>query len=265
MPLVSVIMPAFNAERFIRESIESALAQTLGDIEVLVADDASTDRTRAIVEELVRRDSRVRLLSAERNSGPAAARNRAIEAAGGRYVSFLDSDDRWLPHKLERQIAAMGAMNWAFSFGGYEVIGEDGAVRGRVGVPELVTYHQLLKNNLVGCLTAVYDSAIVGKVFAPLVGREDLGLWLLVLRQVDHGHGINEVLAQYRVHPRSVSARKRRIARQNWQLYRQEGFGVLRTLWYFGGYAVMGTLKTYFPKTACKLGFLTTPPSTPRV
>jgi teichuronic acid biosynthesis glycosyltransferase TuaG len=260
MPLVSVIMPAFNAEGFIQESIESALAQTLGDIEVLVADDASTDRTRAIVDELSRRDSRIRLLKAERNSGPAAARNRAIEAASGRYISFLDSDDRWLAHKLERQIDAMRANEWAFSFSGYDVIGSDGAIRGRVGAPDLVTYHQLLSNNVVGCLTAIYDSTIVGKVFAPLVGRSDLGLWLQILRKVGEGRGINEILAQYRVHSMSFSTRKRHVARQNWQLYRQEGFGVLRSSCYFGGYAVKATLKTYFPKTACKLGVLIAPP-----
>ena len=260
MPLVSVIMPAFNAERFIHESIESALAQTLGDIEVLVTDDASTDRTPAIVAELARRDSRIRLLKAEQNSGPAAARNRAIEAACGRYISFLDSDDCWLAHKLERQIDAMRANEWAFSFSGYEVIGSDGAIRDRVGAPDLVTYHQLLSNNVIGCLTAVYDSAILGKVFAPSVGRSDLGLWLRILRKVDEGRGINEILAQYRVHSMSFSMQKRHVALQNWQLYRQEGFGVLRSSWYFGSYAVKATLKTCFPKTARKLGVLITPP-----
>jgi glycosyltransferase involved in cell wall biosynthesis len=259
MPLVSVIMPAFNAERFIEESIESALAQTFGDIEVLVADDASTDRTRAIVEALAKRDSRIRLLKAERNGGPAAARNRAIRAASGRYISFLDSDDRWLAHKLERQISAMRANEWAFSFSGYEVIGSDGAIRGRVGAPDLVSYHQLLSNNVVSCLTAIYDSAVVGKVFAPSIGRSDLGLWLRILRKVGEGRGINEILAQYRVHSTSFSMQKRQVARQNWQLYRQEGFGVLRSLWHFGGYAVTGTLKTYFPKTARKMGLLITP------
>ena len=260
MPLVSVIMPAFNAERFIQESIESALAQTLGDIELLVADDASTDRTRAIVAELARRDSRIRLLKVERNTGPAAARNRAIEAACGRYISFLDSDDCWLAHKLERQIDAMRANEWAFSFGGYEIIGSDGAIRSRVGAPEFVTYHRLLRNNVVGCLTAVYDSAILGKVFAPSVGRSDLGLWLRVVRKAGEGRGLNEILAQRRLHSMSFSTRKRRVARQNWQIYRQEGFGLLSSLWYFGAYAATGTLKTYFPKTASKLGVLITPP-----
>jgi glycosyltransferase involved in cell wall biosynthesis len=259
MPLVSVIMPAFNAELFIQESIESALAQTVDDLEVLVVDDASTDRTRAIVDELARRDSRIRLLKVERNSGPAVARNCAIEAASGRYISFLDSDDRWLGHKLERQIKAMRASDWAFSFSGYEVIDSDGAVRGRIGAPDIVTYHQLLSNNVVGCLTAIYDSAVVGKVFAPLSGRSDLGLWLQVLRKVGRGRGINEVLAQYRVHSMSFSTRKPRVARQNWELYRQEGLGMLRSIWHFGGYAATGALKTYFPKTARKLGLLVTP------
>jgi glycosyltransferase involved in cell wall biosynthesis len=256
MPLVSVIMPAFNAERFIQESIESALAQSLGDIEVIVADDASTDRTRAIVDELVRSDARIRLLKAERNTGPAAARNRAIEAACGRYIAFLDSDDLWLPLKLERQIAAMTANNWAFCFSGYELVDAESVVIGRTGVPGAVSYHQLLSNNVVGCLTAVYDRVAVGKVFAPLIGRDDFGLWLRVLRQVGQGHGINEVLAQRRLHPGAYSARKHDMARRNWQLYRQESFGVLRSLWYFGGYAATGTLKTYFPKTARKLGVL---------
>jgi teichuronic acid biosynthesis glycosyltransferase TuaG len=258
MPLVSVIMPAFNAERFIQQSIESALAQTLGDIEVLVADDASTDRTCMIVEELARGDMRLRLLKAERNLGPAAARNRAIEAACGRYISFLDSDDIWLPRKLERQISAMESNKWAFSFGGYQLIDENGIIKGRAGVPELVTYHQLLSNNVVGCVTAVYDCAAVGKVFAPTIGCDDLGLWLRVLRKAGKGHGINDVLAQYRLHPGTYSARKRDMARRNWQLYRQEGFGVLRSLWYFGRYAVTGILKTYFPKVARKLGVLVT-------
>jgi hypothetical protein len=132
-------------------------------------------------------------------------------------------------------------------------------VSGRAGVPGVVTYHQLLSNNVVSCLTAVYDCAAVGKVFAPLIGCEDLGLWLRVLCQVGQGHGINEILAQYRLRPGSYSARKRDMARRFWQLYRQEGFGVVRSLWYFGGYALTGTLKTYFPKTASKLGVLITP------
>jgi teichuronic acid biosynthesis glycosyltransferase TuaG len=259
MPLVSVIMPAFNAERFIRESIESALAQTLRDIEVLVADDASTDRTRAIVYDLARRDSRVRLLMTEQNSGPAAARNRAIDVASGRYIAFLDSDDSWLPHKLERQIDAMRANKWAFSFGGYDVVGSDGAIRGRVGAPEIVTYHQLLGNNVIGCLTAIYDSAIVGKVFAPPTARSDFGLWLRVLRKVGEGRGINEILARYRRHSMSFSTRKGHVARENWHLYRQEGFGVLKSSWYFSNYAVTGTLKTFFPRTARKLGLLISP------
>ena len=260
MPLVSVIMPSFNAERFIGESIKSALAQTLGDIELIVADDASADRTCGIVDALAQRDPRIRLLRAERNGGPAAARNRAIDVASGRYIAFLDSDDTWLPNKLERQIGAMRANNWAFSFCGYEVIGSDGAIRGRVGVPNTVTYYQLLSNNVVGCLTAVYDSAIVDKIFAPSVGRSDLGLWLRILRKIGEGRGINEILARYRVYSTSFSSRKGYVSRQNWHLYRQEGFGVLRSSWFFGSYIVKGALKTYLPETARKTGVLARAP-----
>jgi teichuronic acid biosynthesis glycosyltransferase TuaG len=265
MPLVSVIMPAFNAETYIQESIESALAQTVGDIEVLVADDASTDRTRDLVDELGRRDPRIRLLRTEQRGGPAAARNRAIKVASGRYISFLDSDDIWLAHKLEQQINAMEANKSAFSFAGYEIIDSEGAIRDRVGAPDVVTYHQLLSNNVIGCLTAIYDTAITGKVFAPSTARSDFGLWLRVLRKVGEGQGINEILARYRIHSMSFSARKGHVARQNWRLYRQEGFGVLKSSWYFSNYVMTGGLKTYFPKAARVLGVVASPPSTTSV
>src|SRR5690242_3582884 len=107
-------MPAYNSERFIAEAIESVLAQTYQDLELLVIDDASTDNTLKIVEEYSD-DPRLRIVVQPCNSGPAAARNRATEMASGRYIAFLDADDTWTPVKLSRQIAAMSRNGWPFT------------------------------------------------------------------------------------------------------------------------------------------------------
>src|ERR1700744_4099360 len=104
MPLVSVIMPSWNVERLIGETIESVQAQTFGDWELLIADDCSPDRTPAVVERYASGAPRIRLIRQPRNGGPALARQAAIEQANGRFVAFLDSDDLWLPFKLEPPI-----------------------------------------------------------------------------------------------------------------------------------------------------------------
>lgn len=102
-PLVSVIIPAFNAARFITETLESVLSQTYRDIEVLVVDDGSQDHTAERVESFARKDPRV-LLIKQANQGVAAARNLAIEQSRGEYIAPIDADDLWYPQKLEKQV-----------------------------------------------------------------------------------------------------------------------------------------------------------------
>ena len=236
-PLVSVVTPAWNAAATLPATLASVLAQTRPDWELLVADDGSTDASPAIAAAWAARDPRIRPLPGPRQ-GPAAARNRAIRAARGRFLAFLDADDCWRPEKLARQLAFMEREKSAFSFTAYRRVDAAGRDLGTVRAPAAVGYAGLLKGNVIGCLTAVVDTARFGKVeMPPLPLRQDYALWLALLRQGGEAHGLNEVLADYRVVPGSLSASKFRAARGTWAVLRAEGLPLPRALWCFGHYA----------------------------
>lgn len=247
VPLVSVVMPAFNSAPFIEEAIRSVQAQTLADWELIVADDGSSDETASIVRRIRDNDNRVKLLRLGGRQGPARARNAAIEAASGRYIAFLDSDDLWKPEKLERQIAFMRERDVAFSFTAYDRIGEQGEPHGTMRAKRPVTYRQLLRTCVIGCLTAVYDTEKLGKQFMPdIPKRQDYALWLQILKLVERAWPLDESLAIYRVRRGSVSSNKLLAARYNWQLYRDvEKLGAVRSAYYFCQYAVRGVWRTY--------------------
>lgn len=239
-------------------SIESVLQQTYADLELIVVDDASTDETAAIVEAFVKRDPRVKFLRQTINAGAAEARNRAIGDACGRYIAFLDSDDLWLPRKLEVQIGRMRAENWPFTFCAYTRIDEDGHILGEVGVPKSVSYGELLKTCVIGCLTAVYDTEVFGKVLMPSVRkRQDFGLWLRLLKMTPRAYGIQEPLALYRMRGDSISANKKSAAMHTWRLYRDvEKLSLGASLWYFSHYAIRGVLRHKLPMLARRLGVM---------
>lgn len=257
-PLVSVIMPSYNSEKYLSHTLNSVLAQNFQRWELLVVDDCTTDNANTLIETYVAKDSRIRLIRLAENGGAAAARNKAIELARGRYIAFLDSDDRWLPDKLEKQIHFMQDNNFAFSYSAYEKLDEQGNIVCVVGVPEKVSYTDLLKVCSIGCLTAIYDAEKLGKIYMPLIRkRQDLGLWLRILKQVPYGYGLNEVLAQYQLRSDSISANKRSAAQYTWRLYRDiERLDFIRAAYYFSHYAFNGILRTRFPRLARKLGVL---------
>lgn len=256
--LVSVITPSYNAESHLPKTIESVFAQTYKNWEMLIVDDCSPDNTNRLIESYVKQDGRIKLIKLEKNSGAAVARNKAIELAQGRYIAFLDSDDRWLPHKLEAQISFMQKKDIAFSYTAYDKINEQGNIIGTVGVPDKVAYTDLLKVCSIGCLTAMYDTKKLGKVYMPLIRkRQDLGLWLRILKKVPYAYGIQQPLARYQVRPDSISANKRSAARYTWRLYRDvEHLNFAKALYYFCFYAVNGVFRTKFPHIARKLGLL---------
>lgn len=256
--LVSIITPSYNAEKYLSHTIESVLAQTYQNWEMLIVDDCSPDNANQLIENYAAKDSRIKLIKLEKNSGAAVARNKAIELASGRYIAFLDSDDRWVPHKLERQISFMQENQVAFSYTAYEKLNEDGMVVGRMGVPNKVNYSDLLKVCSIGCLTAIYDAEMLGKIYMPLIRKgQDLGLWLRILKKIPYAYGLNEVLAQYQLRPDSISAKKGEKARYIWQLYREiEELGRIKAAYYFSHYAVAGVLRTRFPNAARLFGVL---------
>jgi teichuronic acid biosynthesis glycosyltransferase TuaG len=245
MPLVSIITPSWNVERLIGETIASVQAQTFSDWELLIADDCSTDNTAAVIENFATKDSRVKLIRQPRNGGPALARQAAIEQATGRFIAFLDSDDLWLPTKLERQIAFAREHRAALSYTGFRRINEDGSVTGRlISVPASLTYDQLLRNTAIATLTAMIDRDISGPIAMKNEGYDDFCLWLDVLRPGHVAYGLNEDLARYRVRGVSVSSRPLRSAGWVWRIYRNvERLSLLKSAWCFAHWGARAWLK----------------------
>ncbi|MGV7214025.1 glycosyltransferase family 2 protein [Bradyrhizobium sp. UFLA05-112] len=245
MPLVSIITPSWNVERFIEETIASVQAQTFADWELLIADDCSTDKTPELIEAISARDPRVKLIRQAKNGGPALARQASIDHAQGRYLAFLDSDDLWLPNKLERQLAFAREKRAALSYTAFRRIDESNTTTGRlIEVPASLTYEQLLKNTSIATLTALVDREIAGPVAMKNEGYDDFCLWLSILRPGHSAFGLNEDLARYRVRGASVSSRPVRSAKWVWQIYRNvEHLPLLKSAWCFAHWGARAWLK----------------------
>jgi teichuronic acid biosynthesis glycosyltransferase TuaG len=245
-PLVSVVTAAYNAEKFILQTIQSVLNQTYDNWEMLIVDDVSTDQTREIVTAEAEKDNRIKLICLENNSGAALARNHAIREAKGRYIAFLDSDDIWLPSKLEKQVYFMLEKDIAFSFTGYGIINEGGIETNKViNVPKVITYDGLLKNTIIGCLTVMLDQSIIGEIqMTNIRTRQDFALWLNILKRGYKAYGIQEELAKYRLVEGSISSNKLKAARRNWMVYREiEKLSLPYACWCFINYAFNGVKK----------------------
>ena len=251
-------MPYYNASEYVEEAVNSLIQQTYCLWDLIIVDDSSSDKHRFVLDKIADLDSRITIVRKSVNEGAAVSRNLAIKEASGQYIAFLDSDDIWLPHKLETQVAFMQQRNVPFTYSAYDRISEDGSPLGRVGVPDKVNYKQLLKTCVIGCLTAMYDTDHFGKVYMPLIRkRQDFGLWLRLLKQTDYAYGIQEPLAEYRVRTDSISANKASAASYTWKLYREvEQLSRLRSCYYFSHYAVRGVLRQRFPQLARRLGVL---------
>lgn len=242
-PLVSVITPAYNAERFLAGTIESVQQQTYTNWEMVIVDDQSTDRTWEIAKTYADQDSRIRIYRLEKNSGAAVARNTAMKHAKGRYIAFLDSDDQWFPEKLEKQLRFMQEKDIAFSFTKYIRMDEDGTLRDNVSkAPESVGYTDLMKHCVIGCLTVMIDREKTGDMeMVNIRTRQDYAYWLALTKKGFRAYGLPEVLAKYRIVGNSISRNKLKAAQRQWYVYRQiEKENLLRSMYYFLHYAFRG-------------------------
>lgn len=237
-PLVSVIMPAYNAAAYISEAIASVQNQTYKNWELFVIDDFSTDETCSIVENIIKPEPGIHLLKNLKNEGTGAARNKGITASKGDFIAFLDADDLWLPEKLEVQMKFMKENQLAICFSSYHLISENGAYfsKGILALPKL-SYKKLLKANYVGNLTGMYDVSKTGKIYSPLLRkRQDWALWLSVLKKVKFGKGIQQPLACYRIRKNGISTNKWALIKYNYRVYnRFLDFGILKS----SGYMVL--------------------------
>lgn len=197
--LVSIITPSWNCGKFVAETIQSILAQTYTNWELLFQDDCSTDNTREIVARYADNDSRIKYACNPTNSGAAITRNNALLRAKGRWIAFLDSDDLWLPEKLERQLAFMVDNNYAFTYHEYTEINESGEkLNVYVSGPAHITEKGMFTFCWLGCLTVMYDKQKVGLVqIRDIRKNNDYAMWLKVIPFADC-YLLSECLANYR-------------------------------------------------------------------
>ncbi|MDF1622653.1 MAG: glycosyltransferase family A protein [Pseudohongiella nitratireducens] len=220
IPLVSVIMPVYNASEFLHESIESVLRQTCHDLELIVINDASTDGSDSIIQELASFDSRIKYVCLSKNSGVSMARNTGISLASGSYIAFIDADDFWYPNKLSCQLALMAEEGSACSHTYYFRVSNDG-LRTLVESPSRVTYIDMLSSNYIGNSTAIYKSATLGRFFQEPIGHEDYKMWLQVLRKTD-SICVQEPLVDYRVVSGSLSSNILKGLKWHWDIIIKE-------------------------------------------
>lgn len=197
--LVSIITPTWACGDFIEETIRSIQAQTYQNFEILVQDDCSTDNTREVVARLAKDDPRIKYACNAKNSGAAITRNNALCRAQGSWIAFLDSDDLWLPEKLEHQLAFMVKNRYNFSYTSYIEI-DEGSIETGVTVrgPKHITKLALYAFCWPGCLTVMYNRDSIGLIQIPDIKKNnDYAMWLQVCQNADC-HYLDEVLAKYR-------------------------------------------------------------------
>jgi teichuronic acid biosynthesis glycosyltransferase TuaG len=225
--MVSIVMPAYNAAKTIRESIESILAQTVDAWELIVIDDGSKDGTPQILAEFAALDGRIIFLQNERNSGASYTRNRAIALARGEWIAFLDSDDLWKPEKLEKQLALVAEHpDMVICYTASAFINDDGKPYDYV-MPAIdrLTYKQLLRKNLMSCSSVMIRASVMKGIKMPNDKmHEDYYVWLNVLRTYGVAYGINEPLLVYRLCENSKSSNRIKSAKMLFNSYRAVGY-----------------------------------------
>lgn len=243
--LVSIITPVFNSAKTIAETIASVQAQTYPNWEMLIVMDSGTkDNTADIVRLVAEKDPRIKFFEIKNGRGVSMSRNLALREAQGQFVAFLDSDDWWLPDKLEKQIATMKTSSAHFSCGGYRKISEDGTRLGKLRLPPPVqTYRSLLSNNLISCPTTMYDQIALGKFQLKEHAHEDYIFWLAIIKKAGTCLGIQEDMARYRVSDNSRSMNVNRPG-SRWKVLRQfENLDLIHSSYYFLFYSVTALKK----------------------
>lgn len=235
--LVSIITPSYNASRFISQTIGSVISQTYKNWEMIIIDDCSTDNSIMLIEDYINKDDRIKLIKLKRNSGPANARNRGIKEANGKYIAFLDSDDLWMPQKLEKQIKFMQDNRLSLTYSSYETMDINNKNINHRTIKKTITYRDMLKSNHIGNLTGIYDCEKIGKYYMDNVGHEDYTLWLKIMKEIRETQGIIEPLAKYRILSKSISSNKLKVLSWQWKIYRDIiKLNIFSSIYYFMWY-----------------------------
>lgn len=242
--LVSVIMPSYNTAEFIKESINSVLNQTYQNFEIIIVDDCSTDNTDEVVAEI--KDERIKYIKNQKNSGAAVSRNRALREAKGKWIAFLDSDDVWLPEKLEKQISFMKENDYRFTYTDYRIVwnGKDMEPKIYIG-PNVVNRKLMYRYCYFSTITVMYNREAIGLVqIADVKKNNDYAMWLKIIEKADC-YRLPEVLSYYYKHDNSISSgSKIKLIKHHYILYRKAmGLGKLKSVLYTIKNLFFGVLK----------------------
>lgn len=224
--LVSIIIPVYNAEKFLEDTIKTVQDQTYKNWELIFVDDCSNDKSEKIIIKNMKKDKRIKYYRQAKNGGPALARNKGIDLAAGRFLCFQDADDLWDENKLEKQISYMIEYNAAFSYHSYEFANENGTPNGKkVIAKKKLTYNQCLKNNIISTITVMFDLKLIDKKMIKMPDLkyvEDTATWWKILRNGYVAYGIPSIFSYYRRINNSNSSNKLRTQKPLWNLYRKE-------------------------------------------
>lgn len=241
--LVSIIMPVYNAEAFLKDTIESIKKQTYTNWELIMVDDKSSDNSLILMNDLTADiKPKVKIVHFDQNKGTAIARNTALELANGEYIAYLDSDDIWMEEKLEKQIKFMKENNYAFTMTSFNYLRKDGSIKPIRKLPKYLTYKQAMRNTIIQTCTVMGNlKKIDKKLFEmPNIKRgQDAATWWKILKNGYKIYGLDEKLAYYRVGNTSLSSNKLKAVKRTWNLYRNvEKFNLLKSSYYFSFYAL---------------------------
>lgn len=243
--LISIIMAAYNAENTIGQAITSVIQQTYTDFELIIINDCSTDRTVDVINEFIKKDTRIRLINNSKNMGVSYTRKHGLDEAKGSWIAILDSDDLWLPEKLEKQVELQHETQGELLYTGSGFMEANGKrLIWCLSVPTEVEYKQLLKQNILSNSSALVRRELYQKYYA--IGddmHEDFAIWLQILRAGHQAYGINEPLLIYRLDNTSKSGNKLKAAIMNWNTYRYIGLNIFEAFYYECWYTVRGFLK----------------------
>ncbi len=231
--LVSVITPVYNVEKYIDRTLGSVFAQTYKNIEIVLVDDQSKDRSAEIIKKYQENHPEIIYYLQPENKGAGYARNKALELARGQYVAFLDADDMWKPEKIEKQVKLLKERDGSFCFTAIEMIdGDDKVIKGKRKVKEQIDYNFLLSNTMIPTSGVMVDRCIKGDFRMHLRrGGQDYATWLRLLRDGSKAYGIDEALVGYRVDGKSLSSNKLDSVKQIWEIQTQdEGINKLLAL-----------------------------------
>lgn len=257
--LVSIIVPVYNNEKYIEQTIRSVQAQTYQDWEMLMIDDCSTDSGAQIIQKLLAEDRRLKYFRLETNSGAAIARNTALENAKGQYIAYLDADDLWLPIKLEKQINFIrNNLNVGFTCCDYNKIDSDGMFLNKIiHMPQTLTYKKFLRNTIIQTSGVMVDITRISSELLkmPNIRRgQDAATWAQILKAGNVFYGQNEVLAAYRRVEGSLSSNKLKAVKRTWYWYRKvEKLNFFYAFWCFIGYAFHASMKRIYKKKSTNI------------